>query len=185
MFEHREDSTAAPCEAGEALPSFYLRKQIMDWFKHSTGSHDDPDISDAWDELGEFGYVGFFVILELYGQEYSHRDSEDFITISKTFLKRKLRKSWTKVELFLNFYQERQRILFKIDGDFVSIKVQKFLDIADNWTKRPQKVNTEKLQSNYRAATAIEEEEKKKEKKNINILSGIGMVLYLTMLGFV
>jgi len=109
----------------------------MEWYKHSTGSHDDPDISDAWDELGDFGYVGFFIILEIYGQEYSHRNSEDFITISHTFLRRKLRKSWEKVQLLLNFFQKRNRIISKNDGSDIMIKVPKFIALASNWTRRP------------------------------------------------
>jgi len=145
----------------------------MIWFKHKTGSHDDPDISDAWDELGDFGYVGFFVILEIYGQEYNHRNSEDYIRISKTFLRRKLRKSWTKVELLLHFYQHKlstsaknyktePRIMHKIDDNFVLLKVPKFIEIASNWAKRiPTEVPTE-------VPTAKEVEEDKEEDKDIS-----------------
>jgi hypothetical protein len=127
----------------------------MEWYKHSTGSHDDPDISDAWDELGDFGYVGFFVILEIYGQEFSHRNSEDFIMISKTFLRRKLRKSWGKVQLLLDFYQSKlstspknnilePRISHKVNGTYILIKVPKFIELASNWSKRsPTEAPTE------------------------------------------
>lgn len=108
----------------------------MKWYKHSTGSHDDPDISDAWDELGDFGYVGFFVVLEIYGEEFSHKNSEDFIRISTTFLRRKLRKSLGKVKLLLNFYEKRNRILSKFEDGFVYIKVPKFIELASNWSKR-------------------------------------------------
>jgi len=31
----------------------------MKWFKHSTGSHDDPDISDLMDKFGDTGYGAF------------------------------------------------------------------------------------------------------------------------------
>ena len=117
--------------------AFLFTRFIIKWFKHSTASHDDPDISDAWDTLGEFGYVGFFVILEIYGEEYSHRDNEDFITISKTFLRRKARKSWTNVELLLNFYLKRERILSKNSGDMIMIKIPKFIELASNWSRRP------------------------------------------------
>lgn len=116
----------------------------MEWYKHQTCSHDDPDISDAWDELGDFGYAGFFVILEIYGQEYSHRNSDDFINISKTFLRRKLRKSWTKVELLLDFYSEKNRILSKSNNKRIEIKIPKFIDLASNWARRkPTEAPTE------------------------------------------
>jgi hypothetical protein len=116
----------------------------MYWFQHSTGSHDDPDISDAWDELGDFGYVGFFVILEIYGQEFSHRNSEGFITISQTFLRRKLRKSSGKVQLLLNFFQKRNRILSKNENGKIMLNIPKYIGLASNWTKRlPTEVPTE------------------------------------------
>jgi len=134
----------------------------MEWFKHQTCSHDDPDISDAWDEYGDAAYVVFFVILEIYGQEYNHTE-DGWLDISKRFLTRKLRKSWTKAEQVLSIYQGKGRIEFKENGTRVKIKCHKFIDIASNWTKRhadkPTEVPTE-------VPTAKEEEEKKK-KKNI------------------
>ena len=140
----------------------------MKWLKHSTGSHDDPDISDAMDLFGDAGYTVFFITLEIYGQEFSHLE-DGFLTISKTFLRRKLRKSWTKVEQILNFYSKKKRMVIKIDGEMVCIKVPKYIDISSNWTKRegtkkdalPTEVPTE-------APTAKEEEveeEVDKEKK--------------------
>lgn len=135
----------------------------MEWFKHSTGSHDDPDISDAWDELGDFGYVGFFVILEIYAQEFSHRNTEDFITISRTFLRRKLRKSWTKVELLLNFFSKKNRIISFFDNDKINIKVPKFIEVASNWSKR----QTTELPTEV--PTAIEEKRREEDIKEKNI----------------
>jgi uncharacterized phage protein (TIGR02220 family) len=144
--------------------SFYWRCS-MRWYKHKTGSHDDPDISDAWDEFGDFGYAGFFVILELYGEEFNHVNDDGFVTISKTFLRRKLRKSWTKVELLLNFYLKNGRILSNINGSKVSIKVPNFIELSDNWTGR-------KLRSDSVVTTAIDIDkdkdidiEERKEKK--------------------
>jgi len=136
----------------------------MDWFQHSTHSHDDPDISDAWDEFGEFGYVGFFVILEVYGEEYTHRDSEDYIRISSTFLRRKLRKSSINVEQLLNFYSKRGRILSKKQDGFILLKVPKFIERASNWSRRkptapPTEAPTIK--------TPIEKKENRKEDKRI------------------
>jgi len=52
----------------------------MEWLKHSTSSHDDPDISDAMDEFGDAGYTVFFIILEIYGQEFNHANIDGWIT---------------------------------------------------------------------------------------------------------
>lgn len=132
----------------------------MKWFKHFTGSHDDPDISDAMDELGDFGYSGFFILLEIYAEEFNHRDSEDFITISRTFLRRKLRKSSTKVEELLNFYLKSQRIISVLNNGNISYKVPKFIELADNWSSR-------KLYSNSIVTPPIEEEEEEENRIEI------------------
>jgi hypothetical protein len=144
------------------------RRKAMEWYKHSTGSHDDPDISDAIDEFGLAGYSTFFIALEIYGQEFNHLDDDGWLTLSRRFFARKLRISQAKVELLLNFYSERQRILLKASQNSISIKCPKFVDIASNWTKRKQALPTETLQSTSVVPTAKEEEEKKNIKeKNI------------------
>jgi uncharacterized phage protein (TIGR02220 family) len=137
----------------------------MDWYKHSTGSHDDPDVSDAMDEFGHVGYSVFFITLEVYGSEFNHLDSEGWLTISKRFLARKLRLSQAKVEQILNFYSERQRIITKTSKNTISVNCPKFVDIASNWTRRRTSTPTEALQRPYVAPTAKEEEEKKKRRE--------------------
>jgi len=142
----------------------------MDWFKHSTGSHDYPGVSDAMDEFGHMGYSVFFITLELYGNEYNHLDSEGWLRLSKRFFQRKLRLSSTKVQQILNFYSERQRILTKYEENYILINCPKFVDIASNWTKRKALSPTESLQSPSVAPTAIEEkrrEENKNKEKSI------------------
>ena len=138
----------------------------MDWYKHFTNSHDDPDISDAMDIMGDFGYSGFFILLDLYGQEFNHVNGDGFLRISKTFIQRKLRKRWTKVELLLNFFEKEisePRFLWKDSGSYIELKVPKFIELASNWTGR--KIRKD-LQSPCVAPTAIEEEEEEEEEKN-------------------
>ena len=108
----------------------------MDWFKHKTGSHTDPDICAAIDEFGDTGYTAFFVILEVYGREFNSVDDEGWLRVSKTFLRRKLRKSWTKVELLLNFYQTKNRIFFTIEGNDVLLRIPLFIELASTWARR-------------------------------------------------
>ena len=139
----------------------------MDWYKHSTSSHDDPDISDAMDEFGHVAYAAFFISLEIYGQEYNHMNGDGWLTLSKRFLARKLRISQTKVEQILNFYSERQRIMVKVAENGIAIKCPKFIDIASNWTKRTKTLPTEGLQRDSVAPTAIEEEEEEEKKKHL------------------
>lgn len=136
----------------------------MEWFKHSTASHDDPDLSDAMDEFGHAGYSSFFILLELYGEEYHHLDSEGFLKLSLRFVARNLRLSSTKVPKLLNFYSERGRIIFKIEGNYVYLKSPKFDVIASNWVSRKKakqdRVPTEgPTEGAIEGPTAIEVEE--------------------------
>jgi len=135
----------------------------LKWFQHSVDSHDDPDISDAWDEFGDAAVVVFWVLLEIYGREFNNLDEEGKLTISKTFLRRKLRKSWTKAQQILNFYQKKNRIFHSTNGDDVTILVPQFIEIASNWTKRPKPEKNPNLCSPSVAPTAIEEKKKRIE----------------------
>lgn len=142
----------------------------MQWYKHSTNSHDDPDISDAMDEFGHSAYTTFFITLEIYGSEYNHLDLDGWLTISKRFLSRKLRLSLIKVEQILNFYSTRNRIIIKTSETSISINCPKYIEIASNWTKRKDYAPTEVLQRTTVAPTAKEEKKKRRrieKKKNI------------------
>lgn len=141
----------------------------MEWFKHSTGSHDDPDISDAWDKFGDSGIVVFWVMLEIYGQEFSHLTDAGELRVSRAFIRRKMRRSWAAVLPKLCHYRERGRILFREDGDFVYIKIPKFIKLASTWTIRakdkPTEVPAEMPNEAPDAKNRIEEDKKKNKKK--------------------
>uniref|UniRef100_A0A6M3KIS1 Lin1244/Lin1753-like N-terminal domain-containing protein n=1 Tax=viral metagenome TaxID=1070528 RepID=A0A6M3KIS1_9ZZZZ len=141
----------------------------MEWFKHSTGSHEDPDISDAWDQFGDAGPVVFWTILEVFGVEYSHL-KDGWLTISIQYFERKLRRKFKKSEKILQFFEKRERIYFKIDHELISITIPKFIKIASNWTTRPKdKPSSLPTEAPTEAPHAKEEEEKKnKEKKKNN-----------------
>ena len=143
----------------------------MKWYKHSTDSHDDPDVSDAIDEFGDAGYSVFFIILEIYGREFNQL-SDGWLSISQTFLRRKLRKSWTKAEQILNFYQTRARIFYKINDTMLQIKIPKFIDISSNWSKREQarkEALPTEVPTEAPTAKEVEEEVEKKNKELLTI----------------
>ena len=147
----------------------------MDWFKHDTSSIDDPDMMEAELLFGDAGYSVFFKILEIYGKEFSHL-SDGKLNISCTILRRKLNKSWTKVERILNFYQTKKRIFFTTDGDRVSIEVPKFIKISSNWTVRQlPKSNNEPTEETTEAPTAKEEEEEEEVEED-NIYMSIPLI---------
>ena len=135
----------------------------MHWYKHSTDSHDDPDISDAMDEFGPSGYTAFFIALEIYGREFNKLDKNGWLTLSVRFFARKLRLSSIKVEKIFNFYSGRQRIDYKIHENRISFIVPQFIEIASNWVKRSRPQPTEDLQRPTVAPTAKEAEEETKK----------------------
>ncbi len=137
----------------------------MDWFKHSTGSHDDPDIQDARDKFGDFAYSGFFILCELFGQEYSHLNSEGMLHASKAFVRRKVNKSWTKVEQLLNFYSKRNRLKWnydEADADMIFYTIPKFIELSSNWTRRSKAMPTE-APTELPTAKEVEEEVEREE----------------------
>lgn len=144
----------------------------MEWFKHKTGSLDDPDFNLILDEFGSDGYMMFFGFLEIYGKEYSNVDSDGFLHISSGFVARKLRKSSAKVKKFLSFCQEKLNKSpweYSLNGNSISYKVPKFIDLSSNWTKRkhgrPTEAPTEAPLKNH--TPEVEEEIKKKINKEI------------------
>ena len=133
----------------------------MRWFKHDTDSINNEDISDAEDEFGDAGYSVFFKMLELYGRKYSKIDSDGFLSISSTFVRRKLRKSSTKVQQILNFYQKRKRFVWKPDPEDkakILFKDLNFKTKLSNWTQRQEDPPTEAPTEAPTASRTIEGE---------------------------
>lgn len=142
----------------------------MDWFQHSTGSHEDPDLSDAWDKFGDAAVTVFWTTLEIYGKEYKNTDSDGNLRLSLGFVSRNMRRKFSKFQKIFEFFQERGRILFQLDGDYIIINIPKFVKIASNWTKRPSPKPTEaptELPTEAPTAKEKEKEEEKEKKKNI------------------
>jgi hypothetical protein len=143
----------------------------MQWFRHLTCSHEDPDISDAWNKFGPIGPLMFWVILEIYGREFSRLDGSGELTLSWKYFQNKVRTKRKTSENILAFYRERSRIISEIFPECVKIKIPKFLEMSSNWVRRekrrpievPTKVPTE-------VPTVIEVRSKNQNKENnINI----------------
>jgi len=146
----------------------------MQWFKHQTNASSDPIIDEAEDKFGDAGYCIYFKILEIYGAEFGSL-SGGVLIISKSFVRRKLRKSWVKVEKVLRFYQENAKLSYEIVESRVHIRIPKFIEISSNWTKRqdtqPTEAPTEAPTAREVDKNRIEEEKNKrntKEKKIFN-----------------
>ena len=136
----------------------------MEWFKHKTNGHDDPVVSDAWDKFGDAGYVIWFVLLELYGQNFKTSEPKRKLIVSKTFMRRKFRKSWGKVEKVLNFYSTFDKLSYFIVDSMVHIEIPKFHEILSNWTSRMVCLPTEGPTEAPTAKSKIKSKSKSKSK---------------------
>lgn len=138
----------------------------MEWFKHYTNAHDDPIVSAAWDKFGDPGYIVWFVLLELYGGQFNYKKPGDGLTISIKQIAKKCRKSVAKVSQILRFYEGFLKISLKnLDerGLMINVKINKFAEIASNWTKRKIITPTE---APTEAPTAREKSKSKSKSKN-------------------
>lgn len=142
----------------------------MKWVKHKVDSHDDPDIFSAMTKFGDAGYSVYFIIMEVYGAEF-HHVVDEYIPYDIPLLCQKLRKRWTTVELILNYYQTKDRISYKTNGDEIFIKVHNFKEFMDNWSTRnkPQHsvVTTEQLPSQEEDKNKNKEEDESLRKDSI------------------
>jgi len=136
----------------------------VEWFKHSTRSHDDPDISEAMDEFGDKAYSIFFMVLEIYGEEFNRLKNGN-LTLSKKTWMRKLRKKWKLIENILSFYAECNRLEFTCNEKVATIKIPKFIEISSNWTVR---INPSPTEAPTEVPTAKEEESEEELYNNIS-----------------
>ena len=110
----------------------------MKWFKHLADSHNDPDLCVAREKFGHAALTVFWLTLELYAKEFDHYDpgTDGFIRLSWVDYRNKLRIKTKQTEFILTFYQNRGRIISKRDGEYLLVKIPKFVDMADEYTAR-------------------------------------------------
>ncbi len=118
----------------------------MRWFKHLTGSLKDPMISDLISEFGGDGYLVFFGILDMMAEDFDETNP-GISTFSLHYLTKNLQVSRQKVVRILTFLQnypkKNGKILHKIDGDKITLKCIRLKELADDWTKKLLRSNSE------------------------------------------
>ncbi len=131
----------------------------MNWFKHETDLHNDPDIVDAFDRFGHAGYCVFCIVREIYGYSFNDVDNDRFLRISLNNVRKKTRISLKKLKEVLNYFQNRKRIIFMIEDEFILLKIPEFIKLANNWTIE----NRNKLFNNSPVTAYIEKEVRNKK----------------------
>ena len=117
----------------------------MKWFKHFSDSHNDPHLAVARKQFGTTGPHIFWTTLEFYAKEFDHfdPDGDGFLQISWLEFQQKCKKSRASVQRVLDFFatcfrkgEEEPRILWRDDGEYLWLKVPKFIELADEYTRK-------------------------------------------------
>jgi hypothetical protein len=147
----------------QAQPDYMAisKEAILKWFKHQSDSLDDPFISDLMDEFGAFGYLAWFGLMELIAKE-NGKVLTGKASFSEAFLRRKLRKSSTKVQLFLNYCSTKGKLSFNFSEKNFNIEMDNLLYLKDNHTTNLQ-VTCKKVSPNK-----IKDKDKDKDKNPLN-----------------
>lgn len=106
----------------------------MKWFKHMSNASDDEFIAELEDKFGLEGYARWFKLLEVIATQMdkTSKCSARFPwTKWQLFLKGKRK----KLELFLGYCENKQRITQELNGNILEIKIPKLLKLRDNYTK--------------------------------------------------
>ena len=133
----------------------------MKWFKHYSDSLDDPFIHALMDEFGHFGYAVWFGLIEIIAKENGNTITGK-LSISPTYLRRKLRTTLTKLRQVFDYCQTNARLTVNYSEKEWDFDFPKMAQIKDNYTKDLQE--TGKKPSNHKE---VEEEKEKEEEKNI------------------
>lgn len=128
----------------------------MKWFKHYCNSLSDPFIEELMDEFQATGYLAYFGLIELIGQDNGHILTGK-LSVKPSYLKRKLRTSPTKLQQVYDFCQTKGKLLFNICGEYWEFEFAKIAEIKDNYTSDLQV--TSKLPS-------LEKEKRKNKRKS-------------------
>ena len=135
----------------------------MKWFKHMTDSLDDPFIHDLMDEFGAVGYLAYFGIIEIICKE-NGRDLTGKLSISPTYLRRKLRTSQGKLRQVFDFCQTFGKLSVNFSEKIWEFEFTKIADIKDNYTKDLQATG-KKPSKQKEEEKEVEEYKEEKDKK--------------------
>lgn len=106
----------------------------MRWFKHYSDSLDDPFIHALMDEFGHLGYAVWFGLIEIIARENGNNITGR-LSVSPTYLRRKLRTSQTKLREVFDFCQTNARLSVKYSEKKWDFDFPKIAQIKDNYTK--------------------------------------------------
>lgn len=128
-----------------------------------TDSLDDPFIQDLMDRFSHLGYAVWFGLIEVIAKENKNSITGN-LSISPTYLRRKLRTSPTKLREVFDFCQTNGKLLVNFSKEKWEFNFPKIAEIKDNYTKDLQ-ASRKKLSIEVEVEEEKEVEEDKKKKR--------------------
>lgn len=125
-------------------------------------SLDDPFIVALMDEFGPTGYVVWFGLIEIIAKE-NGAELTGKLSVSPTYLRRKLRTSSTKLRQVFDYCQGFTRLSVTFCEKEWHFEFPKIAEIKDNYTKDLQAAG--KKPSNHKEVEAEKEEDKEKDSR--------------------
>jgi len=138
----------------------------MKWYKHFTDWHTDRDIRESIRVFGLQAYSFYCIIREIYGLYYNDIDNEGFLKIQNIEVAKRCHISIKQVRNILDFFQKKERMLYRIDGSDIYIKVPEFIRLAGSWRIRVEERN---VTPNREESEPLNKEVVKKEDKEIEV----------------
>lgn len=133
----------------------------MKWFKHYSDSLDDPFVQALLDKFSHFGYVAYFGLIEIISKENGTNITGN-LSISPTYLRRKLRSSQGKLRQVFDFCQTFGKLSVTFSEEKWEFQFDKMLEIKDNYTKDLQAAG--KKPSNHKEVR-VKNKNKEKDKE--------------------
>ncbi len=108
----------------------------MKWMKHVTDSINDPKIARLRGEFGNEGYAVYWIILEVIARQFTRTNPSDELSIPEKTWRKYLEISPKKFRKILDFCQKQELLEYRDSGNMVTIKVPKFLNYSDEYTRK-------------------------------------------------
>ncbi len=111
----------------------------MKWFKHYADSSHNQFIHALMNEFGHLGPCCWFFLLELCIDKLEYDDNGvayNVFTFTELNLKQSLLLSSKKLDHFLRFLEEKQKINFKKNSFYFEIEIHNLLNLLDRGSKK-------------------------------------------------
>ena len=107
----------------------------MKWVQHKSNSRRDPTLKRAMDRWQHAGYACFWILIELMAENHNTK-SVGKLLISWKQVQQEFNKRRTFVQLYLDFLQGENKLLWEDRGENIWVYMPNFIKYSDRYTKQ-------------------------------------------------